>query len=269
MLSTCPGFCIPKHISNKSKRGAKSKRPARSGSTTVARAQSLVLYNRGQIMPNRFRTWLTTTLTFQIPAGSVLSSDGNYMTVALDNYQPFNTSNTFASVVTGGMQGVAVNGGGLTMVPIGFNFAAANYLGYKVIRGAVTARVMSLNNVDCMRVILFPLGSQSSPGGISGSSFELNMFESQPGARVTDAAIGINPKTLVYSNTIAKIIGRRESAYLDEPPLALNSSTALSNRANIGLFIQLLAGTSNTAAVPVTIEVRQLYEFTNFILPYN
>lgn len=226
-----------------------------------------------QILPDRINTVFESTISFYVPTSNMAPLAGNYTNIMVNSiYQPFNAGYPVNTAVnTYSMHGSFVQGYTGTQNPIGYNGVANLYTSYKVKRIVIQVTIQPQNSADVTQAVLFPIGSETIPSAAAGST-NLQVMLGQPRNRtvVCANAVAAKAQTLTLRENCWDILGKRKAQYMDTLGTAIGSQPPnQSDQAFVGLFLQALGGTTNSAPVCVSIRLWQYTELTDLIQPVS
>ena len=233
---------------------------------------SLVMYrgmrNKG-ILPERYTTWMTTTMSFYLAAGRATATYGNFMSWVVNSiYIPFGLSTFNANTGTGtyafAMNGQFVNGSSTLVGPIEYNTLGTLYTQYKVKNIKIKATVQPTAGQDTCTAVILPLGNEAQVNGTATYN-NINVMMGQQGSKykICNSANDAATNTLFFKSSVHEILGRTKQQWDDQSNSLYGAAPSTNDQAFVGFFIQELDGAANVNPICVVIEMEQEIMFTD------
>lgn len=226
------------------------------------------LRNKG-ILPDRYTTWMTSSMSFYLAAGRATALYGNYASFLVNSiYLPFGNSPFNVNSGTGTypftMNGQFVNGYTINTGPIGYNTIGNLYNQYKVKHIKLKITVQPTAGQDTCTTVVFPLGNESTVNATAAYN-NLSVYMGQPGAKykICNSANDAGTNTIFYSAAVNEILGRTKMQYDDQSNALYGAAPQTNDQAFVGMFIQELDGAANVNPICVVIELQQEVMFTD------
>lgn len=221
----------------------------------------------GSYLPDMYETTVSMSLSWYVPAGSMVYSTGNYFNIQVNSfYQPFNTTYPVTAAAAGpGGGGTLVQGGALTNNPMGWAELAAIWQFYKVMKYRIEITAYISSTADSFKLVLIPLGGTEIPSASAGN-INLRVLDAQPQTRstVVEFGTGASDNTVAMESAVYKDLGVSREQYISGNQIPVGTSPSATNTWQtdyIGVFMQQLNGANNSGIITFSAKLIQDVRF--------